>query len=42
MKIKENETVPNSEVFVLENGEPVKKNIENKNQTIESKCLKFV
>ena len=29
MKIKENETVPNSEVFVLENGEPVKKNIES-------------
>ena len=29
MKIKENETVPNSEVFVLENGEPLKKNIEN-------------
>ena len=29
MKIKENETVPNSEVFVLENGQPVKKNIEN-------------
>ena len=29
MKIKENETVPNSEVFVLENGEPTKKNIEN-------------
>ena len=29
MKIKENETIPNSEVFVLENGEPVKKNIEN-------------
>ena len=29
MKIKENETVPNSEVFVLENGEPVKKNIGN-------------
>ena len=29
MKIKENETVPSSEVFVLENGEPVKKNIEN-------------
>ena len=29
MKIKENEAVPNSEVFVLENGEPVKKNIEN-------------
>ena len=25
MKIKENETMPNSEVFVLENGEPVKK-----------------
>ena len=25
MKIKENETIPNSEVFVLENGEPVKK-----------------
>jgi len=29
MKIKESETIPNSEVFVLENGEPVKKNIEN-------------
>ena len=29
MKIKENESIPNSEVFVLENGEPVKKNIEN-------------
>ena len=29
MKIKENQTIPNSEVFVLENGEPVKKNIEN-------------
>ena len=29
MKIKENEILPNSEVFVLENGEPIKKNIEN-------------
>ena len=29
MKIKENETIPNSDVFVLENGEPVKKNIES-------------
>ena len=29
MKIKENETLPNSEVFVLESGEPIKKNIEN-------------
>mgnify|MGYP002624082030 FL=1 len=29
MKIKENENIPNSEVFVLENGEPIKKNIEN-------------
>ena len=29
MKIKENETIPSSEVFVLENGEPIKKNIEN-------------
>ena len=28
MKIKENEKIPNSEVFVLENGEPVKKNVE--------------
>ena len=27
MKIKENENIPNSEVFVLENGEPVKKDI---------------
>ena len=29
MKIKENETIPNSEVFILEDGEPVKKNIED-------------
>jgi peroxiredoxin (alkyl hydroperoxide reductase subunit C) len=29
MKLKENDNVPNSEVFVLENGEPTKKNIEN-------------
>ena len=29
MKIKENESIQNSEVFILENGEPVKKNIEN-------------
>ena len=29
MKIKENESIPNSEVFILENGEPIKKNIEN-------------
>ena len=29
MKIKENEAIPSSEVFILENGEPVKKNIEN-------------
>ena len=28
MKIKENENIPNTEVFVLENGEPIKKNIE--------------
>ena len=29
MKINESETIPSSEVFVLENGEPIKKNIEN-------------
>ncbi len=29
MKIKENEIIPSSEVFILENGEPVRKNIEN-------------
>ena len=29
MKIKESESIPSSEVFVLENGEPIKKNIEN-------------
>ena len=29
MKLKENEKIPSSEVFILENGEPVKKNIEN-------------
>ena len=27
MKIKENETITNAEVFVLESGEPIKKNI---------------
>ena len=27
MKLKENDNVPNSEIFVLENGEPTKKNI---------------
>ena len=27
MKLKENDNIPNSEVFVLENGEPTKKNI---------------
>ena len=25
MKIKENDKIPNSEIFVLENGEPTKK-----------------
>ena len=29
MKIKENEKIPSAEVFVLENSEPIKKNIEN-------------
>ena len=29
MKLKENDNVPNCEVFVLENGEPIKKNIED-------------
>ena len=28
MKLKENESIPSSEVFMLENGEPVKKSIE--------------
>ena len=28
MKIKENDKIPNSEIFVLEKGEPTKKNIE--------------
>ena len=28
MKIKENDKLPNSEIFILENGEPVKKKIE--------------
>tara|TARA_B100001142_G_scaffold314184_1_gene351399 strand:- start:540 stop:1025 length:486 start_codon:yes stop_codon:yes gene_type:complete len=28
MKIKENDKVPNSEIFVLESGEPIKQNIE--------------
>ena len=29
MNIKENEQIPNSEIFILEDGEPIKKNIEN-------------
>ena len=28
MKIRENDKIPNSEIFVLEDGEPIKKNIE--------------
>ena len=28
MKLKENDEIPNSEIFVLENDEPIKKNIE--------------
>ena len=28
MKLKESDTIPNSEIFVLEEGEPIKKNIE--------------
>ena len=28
MKLKENDNIPNSEIFVFENGEPIKKNIE--------------
>ncbi len=28
MKLKEKDKIPNSEIFVLENGEPVQKNIE--------------
>ena len=26
MKLKENETIPNSELFIMEDGNPVKKN----------------
>ena len=29
MKLKENDNLPNSEIFVLQDGEPVKKNIED-------------
>ena len=29
MKIKENETIPSSEVFILENGEPIQKNMQS-------------
>ena len=29
MKIKENETIPSSEVFILENGEPIQKDIQS-------------
>ena len=36
MRIKENDKLPDSEIFVLEDGEPVKKNIEKflKNKTV--------
>jgi len=45
MNIKENDNLPNSEVFILEEGEPVKKNIENlfKNRKVvmfwSTRCL---
>ena len=29
MKLKENDKIPNSEIFIIENGEPTKKNIED-------------
>ena len=29
MKLKENDLIPNSEVFILENNKPIKKNIED-------------
>ena len=29
MKIKENETIPSSEIFILENGEPIQKDIQS-------------
>ena len=29
MKIKENDNLPNSEIFILQDGEPEKKNIED-------------
>ena len=28
MNIKENDQIPNSEIFILKDGEPIKKNIE--------------
>ena len=28
MKLKEKDNIPNSEIFILENGEPTKKNID--------------
>ena len=29
MKLKENEKIPNSEIFILENGEPTKKKLKS-------------
>ena len=29
MKLKENDKIPNSEIFILENGEPIQKNIQS-------------
>ena len=42
MQINENDLLPNSEVFVLENGEPTKKKIEDfKYEDIEIVDYKF-
>ena len=40
MKINENHLLPNSEVFVLENGEPTKKKIEDLLETGKIKKFK--
>ena len=36
MKLRENDKIPNSEIFILENGEPIKKNLE---ELLEKKKL---
>ena len=39
MNIKENDQIPSSEIFILEEGEPIKKNIEDILKKVENILL---